>query len=684
MAGNTDFVAIPTLEARNQIATLLLAAGSSLPAPHCGPASPPPTLARHAHTLARLLWDVARATTTSFVVVARGMARSRAYCPDDDDADYDETLDIPAEAALLLRVSPLLGSVVGHAELRDPPGSQGRYWATWRWFVQPRQRPSDHAWWWCLVDSGRRSPARQPGHDCDGGGEREWAQGLVRGVAPCTWGFSGLGDAVNARWLVQCGRIPGGYGGGMELVLITHRLRVPEESSGGTGNCCADGGEAGSSTIVHLPDSFGGSSPFTRMILTLTKYWPDELVLVVVRPEDPPPHLYVVDLAKLHSTGKWSFVSMMPVTVPLHNVAAALAMRKSNGAHTFLVQGHTSEGYWAAFLVESNCESRKLHGACSQLSACEYVIESIYCSREPVEVWDCNEPTKPSKVVPLERPSNQPNTTTVTGASGFLFDTDTVASHFTIIDPTSQKTVLRVHGYDGPAGPAGPPPHGRAPGVGSGRRHVRVVRGVCLRAGTSRAGRGAVPAGVPDPAEPHGPTGAEGGAGARRALMGGRPLVPAAAAAPNMTRLTVPLVVSAHAMRKRNGSRSFLVQGYTSDGNRGAFQVEEISGDAIKLGHSCSQLSDCEYLAERHLCYPCEPVEVWDCNDPTKPSKVVPIDFPKGREGISRVTGASGFLFYTNPDESCFTVMDPTSRLSLLTVKFPQWQLLRLSIEFSH
>ncbi|KAH3714353.1 hypothetical protein Pelo_19137 [Pelomyxa schiedti] len=222
------------------------------------------TIAAVGHIVGRLLWDLVRDTSTTFVLRVKG---------------GDSPCTCSGAKNLCVRISRLLGSVVGDVEQRMTGTTLRCYW---------------------LSDTAFVGMAR------DGNCKAEWC------LRDLPAGFIQVCEAANRKWLVRCGDNsaanqsddPGRPD--EELVLVTVRLGTGKRGVNGV-----EGSSAGEAVITALRQSVVPSL-FSVCELKFMPSRPDELLLAVCEfsKTETAPTLIVVDVEETHCSGTLRVVSI--------------------------------------------------------------------------------------------------------------------------------------------------------------------------------------------------------------------------------------------------------------------------------------------------------------------------------------------------------------------------------------
>ncbi|KAH3714548.1 hypothetical protein Pelo_18942 [Pelomyxa schiedti] len=354
-------------------------------------------------------------------------------------ADGENLCGDTAERCLCVRVSPLLLSIVGEIQDREPVLSylwvdDTRYLERTFDDVEEVESAPTVSW---------PPPARvvKRWRLCSAGSD--WKQRLEDGVVVCEepeW-FRKLCGEVNSKWMVLFGY---GLGGGQ--VLLVHRFgdsrnKISEVQL----DIMADG------------DTLEGAS------LRFDGQRLDELILVLrtARFARLSTRVIAIDVEQTHSNGALCVLSITSWSIPLlFGLTPTFVMRKKSGARCFICSEY----------IATNT-GRKLSGvAVEETTGCvtplaphawfDPVSDSVFLIRDAtcnnLLICDCNDPTNPSNVIitnsncsdeALNHQSGNNNnqmhqSLTVRAQSGFLLCTD--GSHLRVVEPFTGFCVLTL------------------------------------------------------------------------------------------------------------------------------------------------------------------------------------------------------------------------------------------------
>ncbi|KAH3767397.1 hypothetical protein Pelo_712 [Pelomyxa schiedti] len=379
------------------------------------------------HIIGRMVWDLVRDTATTFVLDVQG--RRRAKCDaigrgeeptENEDQEQEEKEE---HVFLCVRVSRLLGSVVGDIEERGAAGVPGPYWVSDRLFVALQWEfdggSTDPSGRWYMWDS---------------------VAGEILGIVdedPAT--FSEELHVANGKWLVRAGRTPAAvvryYGDPPPSVMLTVRLNLQGPVEAGLCRFCCEGG----ATCVELPQFL--------MQMEFVPSRPDELLLVVCVGRETSPRLLIVDVPGTHVGGTLKVLSVTRCLITLIEdltLFSVFTMKRHDGSLCFVTQ------------MEDHCfEVERSTGVVRNIACGSYcpLSDSEYVPSFPrddgnVPVWDCNnegdtanEPARLIKMPATRKGEPGDWVPTVVGALGFLFHTDPVGSRITVIEATTPQEV---------------------------------------------------------------------------------------------------------------------------------------------------------------------------------------------------------------------------------------------------
>ncbi|KAH3761326.1 hypothetical protein Pelo_6833 [Pelomyxa schiedti] len=243
------------------------------------------------HAVGRAVWDLVRDTATTFVLRITGYTSTTSDDETEEEEEEEEEETYTCAGSMFtrgcVRLSRLLGSVVGELEPRWQDRDRRLSWVSARVFVGWDREGGD-GFSWYLQDACKMY--------YDGTG--------FRAIGDDPAGFSTQFHAANGKWFVRCGDRPTSDGSGLEWVMLTQRLNVWNELE--TGRCEFGGGSV---TTVVIPESVA------RRVsgeLRFVPSRPDEMLFAVISPKDSAASFLVVDVESTHTSGTLRILSTTP------------------------------------------------------------------------------------------------------------------------------------------------------------------------------------------------------------------------------------------------------------------------------------------------------------------------------------------------------------------------------------